>query len=253
MYKPAELKMRPNVRLSTPADKIVNPYKALATMEDLREAEQGYSGAITAIDMEFARLLKALDEQGMAEDTIVVYTADHGDMMGSHGHMDKQMPHEEASHVPFMVRLPGHSGRSSDALFASVDIYPTVCGLAGVPVPQHCSGRDYSSVMRGKSGFKEPEMVFLMNEQGGGAKMEANVPTHRSVRTKTHTYSVQLDGRWCLYDNVADPYQMKNLVKDPANKAMIEEFDAALRAWSKAAGDDFDYDKALAGYSSYPG
>jgi hypothetical protein len=63
---------------------------------------------------------------------------------------------------------------------------------------------------------------------------------------------VQLDGRWCLYDNTADPYQMQNLVHDPANQAMIAKFDAALIAWSKSTGDPFPYDRALASSSSYP-
>jgi arylsulfatase A-like enzyme len=254
LYNESSLKLRPNVRLSTPADKITNPYPQLESLDTLRKAEQGYYGGITAVDKEFARLLKALDDNGMADNTIVVYTSDHGEMMGSHGHMAKQMPHEESCRVPFFVRLPGRkgAGKSSDALFASVDIYPTLCGLAGISVPKHCSGRDYSSLMRGEESFQEPEMVFLMNEQGPPTRQEVNVQTYRGVRTKTHTYAVQLDGRWCLYDNVADPYQMKNLVRDPAHKGLIEKFDKALIAWSKSTGDAFPYEKVLGAYSSYP-
>jgi arylsulfatase A-like enzyme len=254
LYNEAELKQRPNVRLSTPADKIVNPYKPLESFDALRQAEQGYYGGITAVDKEFGRLLKTLDDNGMADDTIVIYTSDHGEMMGSHGHVAKQMPHEESCRVPFMVRLPGAKGGASksEALFASIDIYPTLCGLAGIPVPKHCSGRDHSPAMRGSSSFQESEMVFLMNEIGPPNSMEVNVQTYRGLRTKTHTYAVQLDGRWCLYDNLADPYQTKNLVREPANKALIEKFDKALIAWSKSTGDAFPYDKVLSSYSSYP-
>ena len=254
LYNPSSLTLAPNVRLSTPADKLQDPYKELASMDALHKAQQGYYGAITAVDKEFARLLKALDDNGMADNTIVIYTSDHGDMMGSHGHMDKQMPHEESCHVPFMVRLPElkGTGKKSDALFASVDIYPTVCGLAGVPVPKHCSGRDFSGLMRGDTSVQESEMVFLMNERGPRNHNSIDVPTYRGVRTKTHTYAVELDGRWCLYDNIADPYQMKNLLQDPANKELIEKFDAALIAWSKSTGDTFPYDTALTKYSSYP-
>jgi arylsulfatase A-like enzyme len=255
LYNKAELKLRPNVRLSIPADKITNPYPQLESFETLRQAEQGYYGGITAIDKEFARLLKALDESGMTDNTIVVYTSDHGEMMGSHGHMAKQMPHEESCRVPFIVRLPGVKGRgrSSDALFASVDIYPTLCGLAGIRVPKHCSGRDHSSLIRGDSSFQEAKMVFLMNEQGPPTRQEVNVQTYRGVRTRTHTYAVQLDGRWCLYDNVTDPYQMKNLVRDPSYKKLIDRFDNALISWSKSTGDVFPYGKVLSSYSSYPG
>ena len=256
LYDKAALKFRPNVRLPTPADKLVNPYPQLASMETLRDAHQGYYGGITAIDKEFARLLKTLQDNGMADNTIVVYTSDHGDMMGSHGHMAKQMPHEESCHVPFLIRLPERKGKkapSSDALFSSVDIYPTLCGLVGIAVPKHCSGRDFSGLMLGKGTPQNPDMVFLMNEQGPATRQEVDVQTYRGVRTRTHTYAVQLDGRWCLYDNVADPYQMKNLVQDPANKALIQKFDTALIEWSKAMGDPFPYDKALTTYSSYPG
>lgn len=254
LYSKASLRLCPNVRLSAPADKLARPYPALESFETLRDAEQGYYGAITAIDKEFARLLKALDDNGIANDTIVVYTSDHGEMMGSHGHMAKQMPHEESCRVPFFIRLPGMKGRgkTSDSLFSSVDIYPTLCGLAGIPIPKHCSGQNYASLMRGERGFHAPEMVFLMNDQGPQSQMEVDVPTYRGVRTRTHTYAVQLDGRWCLYDNTADPYQMKNLVRDPANKALIEKFDAALIAWSQSTGDSFPYHEALGSYSSYP-
>ena len=252
-YNPTTLKFRPNVRLSKPEDKLLRPYKQLESFETLRAAEQGYYGAITAIDQQFARLLKTLDDNGMADDTIVVYSSDHGDMMGSHGHMAKQMPQEESCRVPFFVRVPGaKGGRTSDELFASVDIYPTLCGLAGVPIPKHCSGKDYSSLMRGHSDFKAPEMVFLMNDIGPDNRQEVDVPTYRGLRTRTHTYAVQLDGRWVLFDNNADPYQMKNLVKEPANKALMEKFDTALIAWSKSMNDSFPYEKVLGSYSSYP-
>lgn len=254
IYDPSSLQLRPNVRLSTSADKLQLPYPQLESFDTLRKAEQGYYGGITAVDKEFARLLDTLDENGMADDTVVVYTSDHGEMMGSHGHMAKQMPHEESCSVPFFVRVPGmkRRGRKSDALFASIDIYPTLCGLAGIPIPKHCTGRDFSDLMRDDSSFPGPEMVFLMNDQGPLPRQEIDVPTYRGLRTRTHTYAVQLDGRWCLYDNVADPYQMKNLVSDPANKALIERFDARLIEWSRSTGDSFPYDKVLGSYSSYP-
>lgn len=253
-YDAQGLKFRPNVRLPIPADRAVQPWKPLESFDALHQAEQGYYGGITAIDTEFARLLKTLDDNGMADNTIVIYTSDHGEMMGSHGHMAKQMPHEESCRVPFFLRHPAvKRSRASDSLFASVDLYPTLCGLAGIPVPKHCSGKDFSPLMLGKDSFKNSEMVFLMNNQGPPNRQEGNTPTYRGLRTRTHTYAVQLDGRWALYDNVADPYQMKNLVKDPASESLIESFNAALIAWSKSTGDSFPYETALKSYSSYPG
>ncbi|WP_269724657.1 sulfatase-like hydrolase/transferase [Sphingomonas sp. PAMC 26617] len=225
--------------------------------EPLRQAMQGYYGAITGVDAEFGRLLAALEAIGAVDDTFVVYTSDHGDMMGSQGRMAKQVPFEESCRVPFFVRYPGVTpkGGASDTLFAAIDIYPTMCGLAGLPVPHHCAGRDLSGVMRGEQTSASPA-VFLMNqlprssggpeaigEDGDGGEVSPagslpshpgkrlgtkfiNQPTYRGLRTDTHTYAVAETGRWCLYDNVADPFQLKNLVSDPAQQALMARFDA---------------------------
>ena len=252
-YDPATLIERPNVRFPKPEDKLTNPYPQLASPETLRKAEQGYYGGVTAIDKEFNRLLQELEKLGMADDTIVIYTSDHGEMMGSHGHMAKQMPHEESCHVPFYLRIPGATrGTKSDVLFSSVDIYPTLCGLASIKVPSHCSGQDFSGVMRGRAHGPDPEMVFLMNNQGPSTRQEVNVQTYRGIRTRTHTYAVQLDGQWCLYDNVADPYQMHSVLKEPAQQALIAKLQKALLAWGRQTNDTFPYEAAFRQYSAYP-
>jgi hypothetical protein len=96
-------------------------------------------------------------------------------------------------------------------------------------------------------------MTFLMNELGPDTRQEVNVPSYRGARTRTHTYAIQLDGRWCLYDNIQDPYQMHNLVKEPAQQPLIRELEAELIEWSKSTGDPFPYTMAIRHYSSYPG
>ena len=89
-------------------------------------------------------------------------------MGGSHGRMYKQVPFEESSRVPFFLRYQKASpaGRSSNALISSIDVYPTLCGLAGIQVPTHCRGCDLSNIMRGESGVGS-EVVFLMNQGAG--------------------------------------------------------------------------------------
>lgn len=81
-------------------------WPALQSFDTPHEAQQGYCGQITAIDREFARLLKALDDNGMSDNTIIIYTSDHDDLMGSHGHMAKQMSHDKSSRVPFFLHHP---------------------------------------------------------------------------------------------------------------------------------------------------
>jgi arylsulfatase A-like enzyme len=257
------VKLRPDVMLGAAGEEMKNSERFLTSEEQLHVAAQGYFGAISGIDKEFGRLLKALDDTGQADDTIVIYTSDHGEMMGSHGRMQKQVPFEESCRVPFVVRYPGATlkGAKSEALFAAVDKYPTLCGLAGIPVPSHCVGRDFSPLMRGEK-MEESEMVFLMNEvspdagkpgAGVGENMEfVNQPSYRGVRTKTHTYAVAKTGRWLLFDNIADPYQLKNLVGDAAQKHLMEQFDAAILEWMKKTGDDFPLKENTKRISSFP-
>jgi len=239
LYNAGTLKLRPNVQI-----------EGSAHQDELRKMEQGYYGAITAIDLEFARLMQALEESGQAENTIVVYTSDHGEMMGAQGWMGKRLPHDESCHVPFFVHYPGvtQAGGNSDILFASIDIYPTLCGLAGLPVPLHCGGKDLSAAMRGKN-IPSPDAVFLMNNTKRGER-EGHAPDFRGIRTQTHTYAVAEDGRWCLYDNVKDPYQMNNLVKDDDYKPLMAQLNTQIAAWLKTANDPFRFAEASGKLSS---
>jgi len=239
LYDPATLPLRPNVKLNAAHS------NALTNEGRLREAQRNYYAHITAVDLEFRRLLDELDHTGQANNTIVVYTSDHGEMMGSHGYMDKRLPWEESCRVPFMVRWPGHipAGASSDVLLSAVDIYPTLCALAGVPVPEHCVGQDLSAAFLGKSLAREPESTFLMHiskaQATGGDENAA--PLFRGIRTKRHTYAVADDGRWCCYDNVEDPFQLHNLVTDAKALPIMKDLDRQVVQYLKAASDPFPY------------
>lgn len=225
-YDPAALKFSPNVQES----------------KNLRKQCQGYYAHITAVDLEFGRLLRALDETGQAQNTIVIYTSDHGDMMGSHGFGGKRLPWEESCKVPFLVRYPGVTSahQSIDGLFSTIDIYPTLCGLAGLAVPGHCAGRDLSAAIRGQR-IASLESAFLMHirkeNASGGAAHPA--PLFRGVRTARHTYAVKEDGRWLLYDNREDPYQMRNLIDDPGSQKLAADLDGLVRDWLQRAHDPF--------------
>ena len=248
IYRGMHLKMRPNIKVGA-------GHGPMASEENLQIEQQGYYAHITAIDREFSRLLKALDDTGQADNTIVVYTSDHGEMMGSHGRMHKRVPHEESVRVPFFVRYPGVTpkGGHSDALFASIDIYPTMCSLAGIPVPPHCEGRNLSAALRGQKAAS-PEVVFLLNQGGGLDENDDGLPppVWRGVRSQTHTYAVAQDGRWFLYDNISDPYQQNDLIADPAQAKLIEHFDSLILAWLRKSSDPFPYAEAIQKQSSAP-
>lgn len=282
-FSKSKVALRPNVKTG------ISDHGPVESRESIEKFYRGYYAHIRAIDREFGRLLKTLDDTGQADNTIVIFTSDHGEMAGSHGRMYKQVPHEESSRVPFFVRYPGvtPNGKSSETLFASIDIYPTLCGLAGIPVPAHCKGRDLSAAIRGKN-VVDSEVVFLMNQSGGKAEAEAGAigaapanlslqgkssgdsdrpaaaverdgngggyapPNFRGLRSKTHTYAVAYDGRWVLFDNVNDPYQQNNLIDDAAMKPLIDHFDKLIANWLKQADDPFDYAAAILKRSTEP-
>lgn len=228
-YDPGALKFRPNVKES----------------KNLRRQCRGYYGHISGVDLEFGRLLRKLDETGQAENTIVIYTSDHGDMMGSHGFGGKRLPWEESCKVPFLLRYPGvaPAKRAAEEIFSTIDIYPSLCGLAGLTVPGHCAGRDLSAAMRSDS-VRSPESSFLMHIQkenaSGGESHPA--PLFRGVRTNRHTYAIADDGRWLLYDNREDPYQMHNLIDDTGYAALARDLDGLVLDWLKRAHDPFPYE-----------
>ena len=113
---------------------------------------ESYFAAITGIDEQFGRILAILEEEGIAEDTIVVFTSDHGEMMGSHGLMGKDVWYDESLLVPFIIRWPGGiSPGRDDLLFSAPDIMPTLLGLMGLTesIPSAAEGSNYSQAFLG--------------------------------------------------------------------------------------------------------
>ena len=220
MYPPEEIALRPNTQ---GAD---------------RAAIAGYYAHVTAVDRDIGRLMEALDRLGLAENTILVFSSDHGDMLWAHGHTKKQRPWEESIHIPLIVRWPDHLpvGKVSDVLISVADYTPTLLGLAGVPVPDPMNGIDLSATVQGHSGA-EPSSIFI-NEYVSFDQARAYQPW-RGVRTRRHTYVRWLQGGTLLYDNLNDPYQLRNLVHEPGHEALAEELEGELQGWLKRLGDDF--------------
>ncbi|NOU75493.1 sulfatase-like hydrolase/transferase [Paenibacillus sp. LMG 31458] len=214
-----------------------------------------YFAAVTGTDQEFGRLMAALDETGLTEDTIVVLTSDHGETMGAHGWLEhKNIWYEESIGVPCFIRYPRTLVSHSDSLlFNSTDLVPTLLGLMGVAVPAYVQGTDYSRVLCGESG-KRPVSAFICHYPGDvnlhkKAKAEGwdiNAYGWRGVRTIRYTYVAQRkavgDGRLTrlLYDNEMDPYQLSPLVYEGAPKNTIAlELEKELVSWLLKVGDNF--------------
>ncbi|MDP6037740.1 MAG: sulfatase-like hydrolase/transferase, partial [Candidatus Latescibacteria bacterium] len=101
-----------------------------------------YYGLTTGIDSEFGRITQALKDSGQVDNTIVIFASDHGEMLGSQGLQAKRWPYSEASQIPFVIRWPGkiEAGSSLSMPFGTPDIFPTLCGLAGLDVPEGLDG-----------------------------------------------------------------------------------------------------------------
>ena len=184
-----------------------------------------YYGMIEGVDREFGRLMQALETQGLAEDTLVVYTSDHGIMVGGHGLTGKEVPFSESTHVPLLMRWPGKlaAGASDDTLIGAPDLFPTLCGLAGLAPPADVDGLDLSERLRGRDTAPERDAVYLAGHVGNLVPY----PGWRGLRTKQHLYVARPEGPWLLFDRERDPWEMKNLVDKGG--ALVDEMDARLK------------------------
>ncbi len=199
------------------------------------KALAGYYAHITAIDREIGRLLTVLDHEGIAEDTLMVFSSDHGDLLRSHGLNRKQWPYEESIRIPLLMRGPNlpRAGYQSDVLISNVDVMPTLLSLMGVPIPKTVEGVDVSKHLNG--GGQESVLIHAICPFGECPEM----PEYRGVRTKRHTYVRKLDGPWMLFDNQTDPDQMNNLVADPKAAKLRERLDKQLKMWLDRTKDPF--------------
>ena len=224
--------------------------KIIDSDDELRGILSGYYAATHGLDVCIGRIMKTLEDAGIADDTILVFSSDHGDMIGSHRMCLKQEPFEESISIPFIVRYPNRipKGTVTDALLSPIDMMPTVLGLAGAPIPSGVEGISIADAALDK-GSNQQDAVLIMKMQPGGGPWVINAATPwRGVRTKTHTYARFEDGGpWILYDNKSDPYQMKNLVNDPAHKGLRDEMEAKMKVLLEKAHDPFD-SKAIVKY-----
>ncbi|MCL6518884.1 MAG: sulfatase [Armatimonadetes bacterium] len=222
MFDPKKLTQRPNVPKGT----------------DDRENLRIYYAQIAALDYNIGRITKVLDDLGIADDTIVCFSSDHGDMLASHGLQGKNVPYEESINIPFIMRYPRKikAGQKTDILLNSVDVMPTLLGLCEVPIPKSVQGLNLSQTILGKSS-KKPESVFLQRIVSVGGRKTTG--EWRGVRTSRYTYARFRDKGYVLFDNIKDPCQMNNLIDKPEAKGLREQMEAELQKWLKQVGDDF--------------
>ena len=205
------------------------------------------------VDDNLGRLMAYLETSGLAADTIVVFTADHGEMHGSHGRLNKMVPYAEAMNIPLIVRWPKRIAPGwTDALQTPIDHLPTLCGLAGLSIPREVDGADLSRALLGKGGGdshgdnhgnnndgREDVLIGSYTSNWDFFQTDTAWPEWRGVKTKQYTYCKWLAGAEELYDNLVDPYQMNNLAADGTPPEVLLHLRARMKDLLATAHDDF--------------
>jgi arylsulfatase A-like enzyme len=196
-----------------------------------------YYGMIESLDDEFKRILQALDQAGVAKDTIVVYSSDHGDMIGCQGYKAKRWPYEESARIPFLIRYPKAipAGTVIADPFGATDVYPTLAGLAGVPVPSGLDGVDFSNLFKGETSKPPRDYVYLEMQYA-----YVPWPGWRALRTRRYMYARLKERPWLLFDLENDPWEMNNLVEDPGKHALVKELNERLEKIMRETGDSWE-------------
>ncbi len=235
LYDPAKIELPPNFLPHHPFDngalKIRDEELAAfpRSPDEIRRHIADYYASISHLDEQIGRILAALEKSGRAANTIVVFAGDNGLALGQHGLMGKQSVYEHSVRVPLLIAGPGiPAGQRTDAFAYLLDLFPTLCDLAGVAAPAGLEGVSLAPVIRGdKTDIRDDLFFGYLN-------------LHRSVRTrdmKLIEYEVKGERHTQLFDLAADPWETKNLAADPAHAATLARLRARLREWQEKLDD----------------
>ena len=225
MYEKCDPELRPSVA-------------QLDSSERRKKQWRDYVAQTTGIDRALGMVLDKLKEKKLERDTIVVYTTDHGDVLGAYGwHASaKIIPHDSSTRVPFLLRYPGVlKPRRSSLIMGPLDQMPTLLGLMGIPVPASCQGRDLSkAIAAGDDGATDA--VPLMMCAGGANE-------YRGVITRDWTFTAQRHDSPVnplmdvLFDRREDPQQLRNRFTD--NVRVRRQMMKLTRHWMERFADPF--------------
>lgn len=199
----------------------VDQYAMTATPDQRRAAIRAYLATTSYMDAQAGRVLDALKRLGVADNTIVVFSGDHGWHLGEHGLWHKRSLFEQSARVPFIVHAPGAkgNGQASAGLVELLDIFPTLCDLAGLPAPAVLQGKSLRPVLD-RPNTTVGDAAFTQARRGPNASFWG-----RSIRTARWRCTEWNEGRDGveLYDHDADPGEFSNLANDPRHAAVLKE------------------------------
>ena len=209
-----------------------------------------YLRVIAAVDDNVGRVLDYLDEEGLAEDTLVIYTSDQGFFLGDHGWYDKRFMYEESLRMPFVLRYPREveAGTANDAIVLNADFAPLFLDLAGVPIPEEFQGHSFRPLLKGRT---PPDWRQAMYYRYWMHKAHHHVYAHYGIRTKHYKliyyYADALgqpgaldesdEPEWELFDLQRDPGELHNVYHDPEYAGTVKELKDELHHLQEDVGD----------------
>ena len=223
----------------------------LKTEADWRRLIANYWGLVYEVDKAVGGILQTLEDLGLMDNTVIVYTSDHGDMMGSHRLLAKTVSYEESERVPWLMRIPGVPGRTIEEPVSHIDLVPTLLDLMGSKAGESLPGKSLVPCIRDQ---RSPGPVFVEWHPGegvvssrvnpGGAARAADAPKGNAFRT------VVTSDRWKLtlhtrehhqlYDLSSDPGETKNLFGKSEHTDRVRAMTETLHAWQKEVRDPLD-------------
>ena len=219
------------------------------TPDEYRSIKQRYLGLVTMVDQSMGAILGCLERCGLVEDTIVMHTSDHGDSLGAHHLFGKETMFEEATRVPWLIRLAGQTRQQMISHPVShIDFVPTLLDLLGQPNHRQCAGKSLMSLVHDET--NPPRNVFLewapnRTKVKKGSRLARHRLVKRAVEESTRTI-VSPDG-WKLsvrdkdlnelYNLKDDPFEMRNLYSDSQYAAVVSRFTTEIYRWQEATND----------------
>ena len=207
---------------------------------ELTEWMRVYYAMTANLDWNIGRLVEAVEQLGLFENSIFVFTSDHGEMFGAQGRRAKNIFYEESVRVPFLIRWDGHikANSVSDAPINTPDIMPTLLSAMNLNIPDAVEGHDFSPTLTGTTS-EEPEFA-LMQGMGATAIFEDG-HEWRALRNKHFTYAIYRDDKSeLLFDNLNDPLQTTNLAHEPAYQDKLITFRNILQTRLQDLNDTFE-------------
>lgn len=185
---------------------------------------KNYLRTVRAVDENIGRTLEYLEESGLAENTVVIYSSDQGFYLGEHGWYDKRWMFEESFKMPFVIRWPGVAkpGIEPDAMIQNIDYAPTFLEMAGAPIPADMQGKSILSILKGEGRTPEGWRDAVFYQYSG--ENTHRVARHDGVRDSRHKLMHFPDTtEWMLFDLKNDPQEMKNVFSDPRTPTTSEK------------------------------